>query len=77
MSDLSRIAVRLFNAAVTIEVQGLTQSKAVRSSLVYEAARIRDRQVLAAEVAALEADANDRVKMSAVASLMEQLRAPR
>ena len=77
MSDLSRIAVRLFNAAVTIEAQRLTQSEAARSSLVHEAARIRDRQVFAAEVAALEADANDRAEMSAVASLMEQLRAPR
>ena len=57
-------------------LRGLTQSEAVRSSLVHEAARIRDRQELAAEVAALEADADDRAEMSAVASLMEQLRAP-
>ena len=60
-----------------IEAQGLTQSEAVRSSLVHEAARIRDRRALAAEVAALEADADDRAEMSTVASLMEQLRAPR
>ena len=37
---------------------------------------MRARQTLAAEVAALEADEADRAEMSAVASLMEQLRAP-
>lgn len=75
------ISVRLDDEALRalrqIEAQGLTQSEAVRSSLVHEAARIRDRQALAAEVAALEADADDRAEMSTVASLMEQLRAPR
>ena len=75
------ISVRLDDEALRalrqIEAQGLTQSEAVRSSLVHEAARIRDRQELAAEVAALEADADDRAEMSTVASLMEQLRAPR
>ena len=59
-----------------IEAQGLTQSEAVRSSLVHEAARIRDRLTLAAEVVTLEADEVDRAEMSAVANLMEQLRAP-
>ena len=75
------ISVRLDDDALRalrqIEAQGLTQSEAVRSSLVHEAARIRDRRALAAEVAALEADADDRAEMSTVASLMEQLRAPR
>ena len=75
------ISVRLDDEALRalrqIEAQGLTQSEAVRSSLVHEAARIRDRRALAAEVAALEADADDRAEMSTVASLMEQLRAPR
>ena len=60
-----------------IEAQGQAQSEAVRSSLVHDASRIRDRQALAAVVAALEADADDRAEMSTVASLMEQLRAPR
>ena len=75
------ISVRLDDEALRalrqIEAQGLTQSEAVRSSLVHEAARIRDRRALAAEVAALEADVGDRAEMNAVASLMEQLRAPR
>lgn len=59
-----------------LEAQGLTQSEAVRSSLVHEAARIRDRRALAAEVAALEADEADRAEMREVAALMEHLRAP-
>ena len=59
-----------------LEALGLTQSEAIRSSLVHEAARIRARQALAVEVAALEADDTDRAEMSAVAGLMEQLRAP-
>ena len=88
MYDVSRydismaraISVRLDQEAQhalrQLEAQGLTQSEAIRSSLVHEAARIRDRQALAAEVAALEADEADRAEMRAVASLMEQLRAP-
>lgn len=59
-----------------LEAQGLTQSEAIRSSLVHEAARIRARRALAAEVAALEADEADRAEMNEVAALMEQLRAP-
>ena len=74
------ISVRLdeeaFRALSQLEAQGLTQSEAIRSSLVHEAARIRARQALADEVAALETDEADRAEMSAVASLMEQLRAP-
>ncbi|MCY4421959.1 MAG: hypothetical protein OXC06_02695 [Acidimicrobiaceae bacterium] len=74
------ISVRLDEEAVRalsqLEAQGLTQSEAIRSSLVHEAARIRSRQALAVEVAALEADGTDRAEMSAVAALMEQLRAP-
>ena len=88
MYDVSRydvsmaraISVRLDeeaqHALSQLEAQGLTQSEAIRSSLVHEAARIRDRRALAAEVAALEADEADRAEMRAVASLMEQLRAP-
>ena len=59
-----------------LEAQGLTQSQAIRSSQVHEAARLQARRALAAEVAALEADETDRAEMAAVASLMEQLRAP-
>ena len=74
------ISVRLDDDALRalgqLEAQGLTQSEAVRSSLVREAARLRAREALAAEVSALEADEGDRAEMAAVASLMEQLRAP-
>jgi hypothetical protein len=41
---------------------------------VATATRHRDRQALAAEVAALEDDEADRAEMSAVAELMERLR---
>ncbi|WP_428114876.1 hypothetical protein [Candidatus Poriferisodalis sp.] len=74
------ISVRLddeaFRALRQVEAQGLTQSEAVRTSIVHEAGRLRERQALAAEVAALEADDSDRAEMAAVASLMEDLRAP-
>ncbi|MXZ97646.1 MAG: hypothetical protein F4Z23_01240 [Acidimicrobiaceae bacterium] len=74
------ISVRLDDDALRalgqLEAQGLTKSEAIRSSLVHEAARLRARQALAAEVSALEADEGDRAEMAAVASLMEQLRAP-
>ena len=74
------ISVRLDDEALRalsqLEARGLTQSEAIRSSLVHEATRMQARQALAAEVAALEADEADRAEMIAVASLMEQLRAP-
>jgi hypothetical protein len=58
-----------------LEATGLSQSEAIRSALLASAARLRRRQDLAAEVAALEADATDRREMVAVAELMEALRA--
>lgn len=74
------ISVRLDEEALRalrrVEAQGLTQSEAVRRSIVHEAERLRDRRALAAEAAALEADEADRAEMAAVASLMEELRAP-
>lgn len=59
-----------------MEAQGLTQSEAVRRSIVNEAERLRDRRALAAEAAALESDEADQAEMAAVARLMEELRAP-
>ena len=74
------ISVRLDDEALgalrLLEAHGLTRSEAVRSALVREAARVGDREALAAEVAVLEADEADRAEMRAVASLMEELRAP-
>jgi Arc/MetJ-type ribon-helix-helix transcriptional regulator len=55
----------------------MTRSEAIRAALVDAATRLYDKQALAAEVAALEADEEDRAEMLAVADLMESLRAPR
>jgi antitoxin component of RelBE/YafQ-DinJ toxin-antitoxin module len=63
-------------ALATLEATGLTRSEAIRTALVEAALRLRDREALAAEVAALESDVDDRAEMLAVADLMERLRAP-
>jgi hypothetical protein len=55
----------------------MSRSEAIRSSLIASAERLRRKSELAAEVAALEADEDDRGEMLAVAGLMESLRAPR
>jgi antitoxin component of RelBE/YafQ-DinJ toxin-antitoxin module len=73
------ISVRLDDDAVralqTLESSGMTQSEAIRSSLLTSAARLRRGQDLAEEAAALEADETDREEMLATASFMESLRA--
>lgn len=56
-----------------LESTGLSRSEAIRSSLLASADRMRRRSQLAAEVAALESDDEDRGEMLAVASLMESL----
>ena len=74
------ISVRLDDAALRalseLEATGMTRSEAIRAALVEAASRLHDKQALAAEVAALEADDDDRAEMLAVAELMESLRAP-
>ncbi|HEX9863678.1 MAG TPA: ribbon-helix-helix protein, CopG family [Acidimicrobiia bacterium] len=74
------VSVRLDEEALQalnrLEASGLTRSEAIRKALLEAAARMEDRQALAAEVAALEADEDDRQEMLAVADLMERLRAP-
>ena len=55
----------------------MTRSEAIRAALVEAASRLHDKAALAAEVAALEADDDDRAEMLAVADLMESLRAAR
>jgi len=74
------ISVRLddeaLRALVRLEATGMTRSEAIRAALVQAAARLGDKQALADEVAALEADEDDRAEMLAVADLMEGLRAP-
>lgn len=74
------ISVRLDDEAEqalrALEAAGMSRSDAIRSSLIASARRLRERSALAAEVAALEADDDDRDEMLAVAGLMESLRAP-
>jgi len=72
------ISVRLDETALRslhkLEATGMTRSQAIRTVLVDTAARLNDKQALAAEVAVLESDAEDRAEMLAVADLMESLR---
>lgn len=73
------ISVRLDDEALkalkTLEAAGMSRSDAIRSALLSAAGRLRQRQELAAEVAALEADEQDRQEMLEVAGFMEALRA--
>ena len=73
------ISVRLDDeterALLTLEASGLSQSDAIRSSLLASARRFRRGRELAAEAAALEADETDRSEMASVAALMESMRA--
>lgn len=75
------ISVRLDDDALQalrrLEAMGFSRSAAIRKALVDSAARLRDREVLRAEVWSLEADEDDRREMLAVADAMERLRAPR
>jgi Arc/MetJ-type ribon-helix-helix transcriptional regulator len=75
------VSVRLddeaMRALAQLEATGKSRSEAIRSALVEAASRLGDKDALAAEVAALESDETDRAEMSAVAEMMESLRAPR
>jgi antitoxin component of RelBE/YafQ-DinJ toxin-antitoxin module len=75
------ISVRLDDEADralrALEAAGMSRSEAIRTSLIASARRLRRSSELAAEVASLEADEEDRDEMLAVAGLMESLRAPR
>lgn len=73
------VSVRLDDEAMRalsqLEATGMSRSDAIRRALVEAASRLHDRDALAAEVAALEADDQDRAEILAVAELMEKLRA--
>jgi predicted transcriptional regulator len=75
----SAISVRLdpeaLRALAQIESTGLSRSEAIRKAILDSAARLRRRDTLAAEVAALEADEDDRREMLEVADFMESMRA--
>jgi ribosomal protein S12 methylthiotransferase accessory factor YcaO len=60
----------------SLEAAGMTRSEAIRRALVEAAERLSLRDAIAAEVAALESDPDDRQEMAEVASFMEQMRAP-
>ena len=74
------VSVRLDEHALQalgqLEATGMSRSDAIRKALVEAASRLQDMKTLASEVAALEADEDDRLEMVAVADLMESLRAP-
>jgi Arc/MetJ-type ribon-helix-helix transcriptional regulator len=73
------ISVRLDDAAqralAQLEASGLSRSEAIRTALVKSAQQERRREVLRQEMAALEADEEDRREMLEVAEFMETLRA--
>jgi predicted transcriptional regulator len=75
------ISVRLDDevrrALHTLEASGMSRSEAIRKAILEAAAALRRKEVLRAEVAALEGDREDLAEMQEVASLMENLRAPR
>ena len=74
------ISVRLDDEAEralrTLEFAGASRSDDIRAALIQAAERLRQRSVLAEEVAVLEADEADRDEMLVVAGLMETLRDP-
>ena len=59
----------------TLEASGLSRSEAIRRSILDAAASFRRKDALRAEVAALDADEQDKEEMFEVATLMENLRA--
>lgn len=75
----SAISVRLdpeaLQALARLEATGLSRSEAIRRAILDSAARLQRRAALAAEVAALEADEDDRREMLEVSALMESMRA--
>lgn len=75
----SPISVRLdleaMQALAQLEATGISRSEAIRRALLDSAGRLRKRAALAAEVAALESDEDDRREMTEVAAFMESMRA--
>jgi predicted transcriptional regulator len=76
----SAVSVRLdaeaLRALAQLEATGISRSEAIRRAILDSAGRLRRRSELAAEVAALEADDEDRREMLEVAAFMESMRAP-
>ncbi len=76
----SAISVRLdpeaWQALAQLEATGMSRSEAIRRAILDSAGRLQTRAALAAEVAALEADEQDRREMIELAAFMESMRAP-
>ena len=76
----SAISVRLdpeaLRALAQLEATGMSRSEAIRRAILDSAGRLRKRADLAAEVAALEADEEDRREMIELAGFMESMRGP-
>jgi predicted transcriptional regulator len=74
------ISVRLDDEALRalkiLEVSGVGRSQAIRTAILDAATALRRKEAILAEIAALEADEEDRREMAEVAALMESLRAP-
>src|SRR5262249_56166923 len=77
----SAISVRLdaetLQALAQLEATGLSRSEAIRRAILDSAARLQRRAALAAEVAALGADNDDRRGKLEGAAVMEIMRATR
>ena len=75
MPDL--ISVRLDTttrrALIKLQQMGLSQSDAIRMAIQDAASALREPSLLAAEMAALEADPIDRAEMLLLAKFMEEL----
>jgi predicted transcriptional regulator len=75
----SAISIRLdseaLRALAQLESTGLTRSEAIRRAILESAARLHRQAAIAAEVAALESDEDDRREMLEVADFMEGMRA--
>ena len=75
VSHQRRLDAETLRALAQLEATGLSRSEAIRRAILDSAARLQRRAALAAEVAALEADEEDRRDMLEVAALMEIMRA--
>ena len=64
------------HALAQLEATGISRSEAIRRALLDSAGLLRKRAALAGEVAALEADDDDRREMIELAGFMESMRAP-
>lgn len=70
-----RLDTEALRALAQLESTGLSRSEAIRRAILDSAGLLRRRAALAAEVAALEADEDDRREMLEVAEFMESMRA--